>query len=191
MGSGTSLALTWGSTPEEREMPFPCDALLPEADGEYFRAVDVRAPKEVLFRWLCQLKVAPYSYDLLDNFGRRSPHRLIPGVENLARGQKVMTIFEIVEFEKDRHLTVALSEPRAIALFGRVAMSYVVLPTSEGSCRLIAKMRVCYSRKAPWSWLRWFLPWGDLLMMRKQFLTLKHLAETEPALRGPEGSFRT
>lgn len=132
----------------------------------------------MLFRWLCQLKVAPYSYDLIDNFGRRSPRELTPGVENLARGQKLVGIFELVDFERGGHLTVTMSDPRAISIFGRIALSYVVLPISDDSCRLVAKMRVRYPRRAPWSWMRWFLPWGDLLMMRKQFLTLKHLAET-------------
>ena len=173
-----SLARTWGSTPEERREAFPCDRYLP--DDAYFRAVDVFAPAEVLFRWLCQLKVAPYNYDLLDNFGRRSPRRLIPGVENLAPGQKVMTIFELVDFERDGHLTVVLNLPRVVSVFGWVAVSYVVSPNTDGSCRLVVKMRVRYPRKPPWSSMRWILPWGDLLMMRKQLLTLKHLSESQP-----------
>jgi hypothetical protein len=53
-----SLASVWGSTPEERRMRFPCDRYLSGIDGEYFRAKDVGAPAAVLFRWLCQLKVA-------------------------------------------------------------------------------------------------------------------------------------
>jgi hypothetical protein len=171
-----SVASTWGSTPEEREASFPCDAFLP--DAVYFRAVAVEAPARVLFRWLCQLKVAPYSYDLIDNFGRRSPKRLVPGVEDLVRGQRVMTIFELVEFEENGHLTMVMDSPRATSVFGRIALSYVVLPKSNVSCRLVAKLRVRYPRKIPWTWMRWFLPWGDLLMMRKQFLTLKHLAES-------------
>ena len=89
-----SPASVWGSTAEERRMRFPCDRYLCGIDGEYFRATDVRTPAAVLFRWLCQLKVAPYSYDLIDNFGRRSPKELTPGVENLARGQKPMSFFE-------------------------------------------------------------------------------------------------
>ena len=112
-----------------------------------------------------------YSYDLIANFGRRSPRGLTPGVENLARGQKLMSIFELVDFERDRHLTVMMSDPRAISIFGRIALSYVVLPISDDSCHLVAKIRVRYPRRAPWSWMRWFLPWGDLLMMRKRFPT--------------------
>ena len=173
-----SLASTWGSTLRERKMAFPCDSYLSAIDGEYFRAVDVEAPANILFRWLCQLKVAPYSYDLIDNFGRQSPRNLVLGLENLARGQRVMSIFELVEFEENEHLTMVMDSSRATSIFGRIALSYVVLPTSDNSCRLIAKIRVRYPRKFPWTWMRWFLPWGDLLMMRKQFLTLKHLAES-------------
>lgn len=183
--SGTSLAYTWGSTPEEREMCFPCDTLLENADDEYFRAVDVSAPAEVLFRWLCQLKVAPYSYDLLDNLGRQSPRRLTPGAGDLARRQKVMTIFEIAEFEENCHITVVLSNPHAMKVFGRIALSYMVLRTTENSCRLIAKLRVRYPRRIPVSLTRPFLAWGDLVMMRKQFLTLKHLAEGESEMLTP------
>ena len=177
----SSFTRTWGSTPEERSEPFPCDPYLPDADAAYFRAVAVSAPAPTLFRWLCQLKVAPYSYDLLDNFGRRSPRHLIPGTENLAVGQKVMTIFKLVDFERDGHLTLVLDLPRAVSIFGRLAMSYVVSTTSENSCRLVVKILVSYPRKPPWSSMRWILPWGDLLMMRKQLLTLKHLSENQPA----------
>lgn len=160
-------------------MGFPCDRFLPDAEGEYFRAVGVAAPAGVVFRWLCQLKVAPYSYDLVDNFGRRSPRELTPGVENLARGQRVMTIFELADFREDEHLTLTLGGPLANTLFGRAALSYVVLSVSEDSCRLVAKLRVLYPKRPPLSWMRWLLPWGDLLMMRKQLLTLKDLAEGE------------
>ncbi len=158
-------------------MNFPCDRFLPDADGEYFRAVGVATSADVLFRWLCQLKVAPYSYDMVDNFGRRSPRELTPGVEKLARGQKVMTIFDLADFRENEHLTLTLGGAWMNVVLGRAVLSYVVLPVSEGRCRLVAKLRVRYPERPPGSWLRWLLPWGDLLMMRKQLLTLKRLAE--------------
>jgi hypothetical protein len=172
-----SVASNWGATPAEQVLPFPCDRYLAAADGAYFRAVEVRAPATTLFRWLCQLKAAPYSYDWIDNFGSRSPRRLIPGLKQLAQGQRVMTIFELVEFERDRHLTLALVDPRAVAIFGEIAGSYAIFPQADASCRLVVKLLVRYPRRWPWSWGRWLLPWGDLIMMRKQLLTLKRLAE--------------
>ncbi len=113
MGDRGSIVLHWGSAPAERVLPFPCDSYLPEADQAYFRAVDVRTSAATLFRWLCQLKVAPYSYDWIDNAGRRSPRELIPGLEQLAPGQQVMTIFELVAFGQDRHLTLVMVKPSA------------------------------------------------------------------------------
>jgi len=91
----------------------------------------------------------------------------------------VMNIFKLVEFEPDRHLTIVMTTPRAIALFGEVAGSYVILPQGEQRCRLIAKLLVRYPKRGPWRAMRWFLPWGDLFMMRKQLLTLKRLAEQQ------------
>jgi hypothetical protein len=176
-GFNQSIACNWGATPDEQALIFPCDQYLVMAEHSYFRAVDVQAPAATLFRWLCQLKVAPYSYDWLDNFGHRSPRRLVAGLEHLARGQRVMTIFELVEFEPGRHLTLVLRQPRALAIFGEIAGSYAIFPRTERSCRLVVKLLVRFPRRGLWSWMRWILPWGDLLMMRKQLLTLKRLAE--------------
>jgi len=143
----------------------------------------VAAPARVLFRWLCQLRAAPYSYDWIDNFGRQSPPRLTPGLERLAVGQRVMTFFELVAFEPDRHLTLVARAPGFGAILG-VALSYVVAPRGESSSRLVVKMLVRYPR-GPLGWaMRGLLPWGDLVMMRKQMLTLKRLAEASAAHDG-------
>ena len=173
----TSVAYAWGSTPEERVTPFPCDRHLAGAAEAYFRALEIAAPPPVVFRWLCQLKVAPYSYDWIDNFGRRRPQCLTLGLAELAVGQRFMMFFKLVEFEPDRHLTLLVNLPIATVLFGDLAVSYVVFP--RAGSRLVVKLLLRYPR-GPVGWAqRWLLPWGDLLMMRKQLLSLKRLAEAE------------
>jgi hypothetical protein len=59
----------WGTTAAERGLSFACDRYLVEPQGVYFRGISVAAPPKVMFRWLCQLRIAPYSYDWLDNPG--------------------------------------------------------------------------------------------------------------------------
>jgi hypothetical protein len=163
----------WGTTVDERLRHYPCDDVLPGSDQALFRAVPVDAPPSVVFRWLCQLKAAPYSYDLLDNRGRRSPQHLVPGVDRLVLGERVM-IFELASFELDEHLTLLVRGHRA---FGDVAISYVVVPSGDGATRLLAKVVTIPPSGATGAVMRRILPAGDLVMMRRQLLNLKSLAE--------------
>lgn len=171
---------TWGTRAEEVTASYPCDDLCPRAEASYFRSVTVEAPAQVAFRWLCQLRVAPYSYDWIDHWGRRSPRHLTPGLERLGVGQRVMRIFELQAFELGRSLTI-VNRVRggARGLFGEVWVSYLVVPETEGSCRLLAKVLVGYP-EGPVGWLaRRLLPAGDWIMMRRQLLNLKALAERD------------
>ncbi|HZP41102.1 MAG TPA: SRPBCC family protein [Candidatus Binatia bacterium] len=167
-------AKTWGATAAERRLAFPCDRHLADPDDAWFRAVDVDAPPAVVFRWLCQLRAAPYSYDWIDNWGRRSPPVLVPGLERLAVGDRVMTIFELVDFEPDRSLTIVLRHGRAA--FGELAVTYAALPRGPAGTRLVVKLLL--RATGPPRWIFGTLgPWLDLVMMRRQLLNLKRLAE--------------
>jgi hypothetical protein len=163
----------WGATREEVQRPLPCDRMVPE--GRVFvRAVDIEAPSEVVFRWLCQLRVAPYSYDWIDNFGRRSPQRLTPGVDRLERGQRMVAIFRLADFVQGHSLTL---ESRS-RLLGHVALTYEVRPRGENASRLV--LRIAWGRPNM-PLVRSLLPAGDLIMARRQLLNFKRLAESQAA----------
>ena len=175
-----SIAYTWGTEEAERRLPFACDSYVSQPDAIYFRGVTVRAAPERLFRWLCQMRVAPYSYDWIDNRGRRSPRALTPGLEHLAIGQSMMRIFTMVDFARDRHVTLCIKHGTgAFSLFGDLALTYLIVPEGQARCRLLVKIVVRYPRGVSGILMRRVLPWGDLVMMRRQLLNLKQLAEGE------------
>ena len=158
--------LNWGVTSSERTEAMPCDQLASDAATRADRAINIDAPPATVFAWLCQLRVAPYSYDLLDNFGRRSPRRRDPELVNLQVGQRFMTLFTLHSFVDGRHVTLRTN---------LVAVTYAVQPRGAGS-----RMHV----RVLFEWPRLIgriAALGDLVMMRKQLLTLKSLAEDESA----------
>jgi hypothetical protein len=156
--------LNWSATPSERTALMPCDALAPNAGTRAERAISIAAPPSIVFAWLCQLRVAPYSYDLLDNFGRRSPSKRNPGLLRLEVGQRFMTLFALSSFVDGEQITLRSKD---------VAVTYAVWPEGAGS-RL--QVRVLFEGPVVVGRL---LALGDLVMMRKQLLTLKTLAERE------------
>lgn len=139
--------------------------------------MDVAAPPSVVFRWLCQLRQAPYSYDWADNSGRRSPRQLTPGLDRLQVGQKLLVV-TITSFARDEHLT-GRATPKAARLYGLISLTYRVRTEGERDSRLVARLVIRRPRRG-WETARYFLlAWGDLLMTRKQLLTLKELAEVD------------
>jgi hypothetical protein len=171
----TGLPGVWGATPGEAARAYPADDLVPGGLA-LTRAVSVAAPTELTWRWLCQIAVAPYSYDWIDNLGRRSPQRLTPGADRLEPGQTMAGIFRLTSFDEG-HQWTALTSPRGRRLFGPVAITYAAEPDGRGSrivCRLAVPAGGALARLRAH-----VLAWGDLLMMRRQLLNLKALAERD------------
>jgi len=174
-GGGAGLPWAWGTTPAEDRAAYPADALVGPDARRMTRAVDVAARPETTWRWVCQIAVAPYSYDLLDNLGRRSPRTPTPGAEHVEVGQRMAVVFRVVEVDPPRSWT-GLAR-------GWCAVTYAVTPRvgaggTEAS-RLVARMSV--AAPAP---VAHALAWGDLVMMRKQLLTLRDLAGSVGATDG-------
>jgi hypothetical protein len=173
-----SLSRTWGTTSTERQLVFPCDHIISNPDDALFRGVTIQASPAIVFRWLCQMRVAPYSYDWIDNGGRQSPRELTPGLDDLIAGQDVMRIFDLVDFERDRHLTIRVKpNTRAARSFGDIAVSYMIVAGENNSCRLLVKLIAKLPSGTRGRFMRAVLPWGDLIMMRRQLLNFKQLAE--------------
>ena len=167
-----TLADNWGATAAERALRLPCDELLPGAALRAHRAVTIDAPPATVYRWLCQLRFAPYSYDLIDNLGRRSPRHLIPDAEILEPGQPMVAIFRLHSATPGEQLTLQTR---------RAAMTYAVR-AGEGGTRLLGRLvfdppggRLGAALIAP------ALSLGDLVMMRRQLLNFKALAERTAA----------
>ena len=169
----SDLPEQWGVTPAEVAATYGCDGLRPGAPLRWLRGVDVAAPREVAFRWLCQLRAAPYSYDLVDDLGRRSPQTLTPGLDELAVGQRVATVFRVHTFVPGEELTLVLPPGPVARASGDMAVSYAALPgDDDATSRLVAVLRV-QALPRP---VAAALCWGDLVMMRRQLLNLARLA---------------
>jgi hypothetical protein len=171
------LPFVWGATEEEVAQVQPCDFFLPSAQHSFFRAVDVDAAPAVVYRWLQQLRVAPYSYDWADNFLLPSPSKLTPRAERIAIGQRMMHVLSIVALEPGRSLTLGPRSRVAVALFGSLYGTYLVTPRPSGGSRLFVKVNATYPCSFYGRLIGGIMPWIDFWMMRKQLRRLKAHAE--------------
>jgi hypothetical protein len=163
----------WGVSDDETALTFPCDAFVTDPELEAWRGVTVHAPADEVWPWVTQIRVAPYSFDWIDNGGRRSPRRLL-GLPEPKAGETFTAcagrpVGRIVAVEPGRSLT---------GVIGKCYLSYVVLPGPEGTSRLLLKLVMDTNRVVAAA-----LSLGDLVMARRQLLNLKALAETVPRTR--------
>ena len=161
----------WGVTPEEIRRRYPCDDIVPAPTLQAWRGVSVRAAPEAVWPWVAQIRLAPYSYDWIDNLGRRSPRQLaglpdpVAG-ESFTRALGGRPLGRIVAVKPGEHLTARILG---------VTMSYVLVPHGANT-RLLLKLVAALGPG-----LAAFLSVGDLIMARRQLLNLARLAESERA----------
>jgi hypothetical protein len=165
------IADRWGVTEAETARRYPCDDLVREPVLQLWRAVTVRAAPAQVWPWVAQIRLAPYSYDWIDNLGRRSPQQLRDLPEPVA-GEPFTTAMggrrlgRILVVEPGQHLTATI--------MGTI-MSYVLVPIEGGrQTRLLLKV-VAAGRRT----ITPLLAIGDLVMARRQLLNLAALAEAD------------
>ncbi|SFB76678.1 hypothetical protein SAMN04487968_101404 [Nocardioides terrae] len=163
----------WGVTDADVRRPYPCDALVDSPTLQAWRGVSVAASPEAVWPWLAQVRLAPYSYDWIDNRGRRSPRSLV-GLAEPTVGEPFTAVGGRPQ---GRILSVDPGHQLTATIMGAL-MSYVLEPSAAGSTRLLLKVVACPSR-----WAAPLLAVGDLVMARRQLLNLKGLAE-RPAPTG-------
>lgn len=171
------LPWTWGDPVD----PAPTPPHYEDQDASELRlatrSVVAHADPNSLYVWLCQLRRAPYSYDWIDNLGRRSPRTPEPALVELAPGMTIMTIFSLVDHEPERALTIRMRPGMPRRVFGDITVEYRIDPITGSTTRLSAMLWLPPIGGAAGRLRRYLLAWGDVLMMRRQLLTLSRLAE--------------
>lgn len=164
----------WGVSDDEVLRRYPCDDFVCSPTLLAWRGVSVLAPAEAVWPWVAQVRLAPYSYDWLDNLGRRSPRELM-GLPEPQVGERFTAtggrgLGRIVSVEPGTQLTGEIMGAH---------LSYVLAPRGKDTTRLLLKIVMRTNRL-----LALGLSIGDLVMARRQLLNLKRLAErhvNEPA----------
>ena len=156
-----------GVSDGEVRRAYPCDEFVASPTVQAWRGVTVHAPADAVWPWVTQVRLAPYSYDWIDNVGRRSPRELV-GIPEPQVGDRFTTsgrreLGRIVSVDPGEHLTATI-----MGAF----MSYVLVPRDHHTTRLLLKVRMRTRR-----WAAPLLSVGDLIMARRQLLNLKLRAE--------------
>lgn len=159
----------WGVSDAETRRRYPCDDLVTVPTLQAWRGVSVQAPVEAVWPWVRQIRLAPYSYDWIDNLGRRSPRELADLADPVAGDRFTSSggrgVGRVLSADPPHQLTATI--------MGAV-MSYLLVPGERGSTRLLLKVVARPRRGTAVG-----LCVGDLLMARRQLLNLKALAERD------------
>ena len=170
--------LTWGATSQEVSRPLPGDELVARPTFNATRAISIAAAPEQVWPWLLQVgltRAGWYSYDILDNLGRRSARRIIPELQGLAPG-------DVVPMSPDGKQGMrvhSMDAPRSMVWGtpGETTWAWQLDRHPDGSTRLITRVRSRYRWLSPSIAFSALLEFGDIWMMRKMLLNMRDRAE--------------
>jgi hypothetical protein len=122
----------WGVSESETLRSYPCDDFVASPTLQAWRGVRVEAPASVVWPWVAQVRLAPYSYDWIDNRGRRSPRELA-GLPEPQAGDSFTTV---AGRELGRIVSVDPGKQLTGTIMGAF-MSYVLVPQGPDTTRLL------------------------------------------------------
>ena len=167
----------WGSTPDETAGPVVGDDLCPDARVVATRSITLAALPAEVFPWLRQMgfrRAGWYSYDWLDNLGRRSARIIHSEWQDVVTGSRVPAgpmSFEAAIVDPPRAFVLRVGSGDTSRRRVQFALAYELRPVAEGT-RLVTRVRIRLNLPGGRLLETFVLGPGDGIMVRKQLLNL-------------------
>jgi hypothetical protein len=168
----------WGATDDEVESSVVGDDVVAGARLVATRAVTIAAPPAVVFPWLRQMgfgRAGWYSYDWIDNLGRRSARSVLPEWRQVSTGDVIPgggpVGFEVMVADEPKAFVLALAHRGSATSRVGFSLAYELRPIA-GATRLVSRVRARIDAPGGRFVERFVLGPGDGVMVRKQLLTL-------------------
>ncbi|SRR6266700_5646174 len=144
--------LRWGATADELARSMPGDDLVHRPKFNATRAITVSARPEEVWPWLVQIgfgRAGWYSYDLLDNLGRRSVEQIVPELQHSEPGDLVP-----IGPGKSSGMWVKEVEPNRWMLWWnnqkeQTTWAWGHFPLPNAATRLVTRVRAPYTLRQP------------------------------------------
>jgi len=190
MGFGSDLETAhhmifenWGATSNEISQQMPGDELITSPAFSATRAITIEAPSTEVFPWIAQMglgRAGWYSYDFIDNFGRKSatsvhPEWAVSSVGDVVPGGPIS--FVVTHIDSPNHLVMSLRGHRPSSRF-KFTLAYSLSDDGQHT-RLVSRVRSELRLPLGAPLLKSTLGPGDGVMLRRQLLGLKDRSESE------------
>jgi len=167
----------WGATPEEIQSPVVGDDLCPKATLIATRSITISAPPHDVFPWIRQMgfgRAGWYSYDWLDNLGRKSATTIHDEWQSVEAGDKVPSgpiSFTAAIVEAPRHFVLEIKSLGKRSPKLHFTLAYELRDDPQGT-RLVTRMRSHINGPLGSLIEKLILGPGDGFMLRRQLLTI-------------------
>ncbi len=170
---------SWGATPEEIAGAVVGDNLCINARVSATRCITISAPPHEVFPWIRQMgfgRAGWYSYDWIDNLGKKSTRQVHPEWQDIISGSQVPAgpISFIASVVNEPHEYVLSTSTNGFGKRMCFTLAYELRPDPAGT-RLVTRMRARINVPGGRIIEKLLLAPGDGIMLRKQLLTLQRV----------------
>lgn len=176
----------WGATADEIDGEVVGDSLCADARLVATRSITIAAPPDEVFPWLRQMgfgRAGWYSYDLLDNLGRRSATTILPEWQTVVAGDIVPggpIDFEAAIVDAPRAFVLRLASRGRAS--GRMCFTLAYdLRDDPAGTRLVTRLRARIDAPGGALLERLVLGPGDGVMLRRQLQGIRERASRRSA----------
>ena len=167
----------WGTTPDEIHSPVVGDELFADATLTATRSITIAAQPSDVFPWIRQMglgRAGWYSYDLIDNFGRKSATSIHDEWQSVNAGDKIPAgpiSFTATIVTPPHSFVLEIKNGKRLNPRLHFTLAYELREVPEGT-RLVTRMRSRINLPGGRLIENLFLGPGDGIMLRRQLLTI-------------------